>query len=216
MADEGLVCVGDSIITAEQSWGFRVAQAGGWPLVRVSARGARSWQVLEQLPHLRGHRYAVGALTAGANDVLFDWDAACYEANLRNILKAMSPSCERLLIATLPRSFRRFPGSSPARREHTASANRIILAAAAEVGAEIVDGGDLGGRLMRPDRVHPSVLGHLVLADRAARLLGLGVQPSAIATGARNEDSGVRYLAVTARHTLRELRARVTRPGQPT
>ncbi len=204
-----LVCVGDSIITAERSWGYLLAQAAGWSLVRVSARGARSWRVLEQLPHLNGHRYAVGALTVGANDVLFDWDAERYDANLRTILTAMNSTCDRVLVQTFPRSFRRFPGSASERRDAVAVADRLIVAAAADAGAEIVDGGDLTGRLLCPDRVHPSVLGHLVLADRAAAILQLGHLPSADSADARNDHGRARYLAAAARTTVRELLARV-------
>jgi hypothetical protein len=213
-AQEGLVCIGDSIITADRSWGYWLARAGEWSLTRHSARGARSWQVRDQLPHLRGHRYAVGALTVGANDILFDWDAARYEANLRDILDVMNSTCDRVLVATLPSSFRRFPGSSPARREKTASANRMILTATADAGAGIVDGSDLAGQLLCPDRVHPSVRGHLLLADRAAAVLGLDAQPSAAAEGASNDHRRYEYLAATAKITLRELLERVSEQKQ--
>ncbi len=117
VADDGLVCVGDSIVLADRSWASRLAQAGGWPLGRLAERGARSWQVVNQLPELRAHRYAVGALTVGANDVLFDWDEQRLEANVSEILEAMNAACDRVLVQTLPRSFRRFPRSSPLRRE---------------------------------------------------------------------------------------------------
>jgi hypothetical protein len=207
--DQGLVCVGDSIINADRSWGYRLAGAGGWTLVRHSARGAPSWQVLDQLTHLHGHRYAVGALSVGANDVLFDWDAARYEANLRSILEVMNSTCDQVLVQTFPRSFRRFPGSPPQRRDAIASADRVIGAAIADLGGAIVDGGDLAGRLLCPDRVHPSVLGHLVLADRAAATLGLAVRPTAVAADTRNDHSYSRYLATTARTTIRELLGRL-------
>ncbi len=98
------------------------------------------------------------------------------------------------------------------RRAATAEANRLLVAVVAEVGGEIVDGSDLAGRLLRPDRVHPSVLGHRLLADRAAQILGLEVRPSAIGGCERNTDGRGRYLAVTARTTLREMLARVTHP----
>ncbi|HEX4432895.1 MAG TPA: GDSL-type esterase/lipase family protein [Frankiaceae bacterium] len=215
----GLVCVGDSIITADRSWGYWLARGGGWPLVRHSARGARSWQVLDQLPHLRGHRYAVGALTVGANDVLFDWDAARYEANLLAILEAMSSACDKVLISSFPQAFRRFPGSSPERRRRVMAADQIIAGAVAAVDVVMVDGSDLAGPLLCPDRVHPSVRGHLLLADRAAAALGLAVVPSAFssqASQARNDHSRSRYLAVTAKTTLRELLTRVTHQGQAT
>ncbi len=215
MADEGLVCVGDSIITAERSWGFWLAHVAGWALVRHSARGARSWQVLDQLPHLVGHRYAVGALTVGANDILFDWNAARYEANLRNILEAMNATCDRVLVQTFPRSFRRFPGSPRERATKIALADGVIHAATADVGGEILDGSDLAGRFLCPDRVHPSVLGHLLLADRAADVLGLAVHASAAAPGARNDHRRCEYVTAATKTAIREVIARVTHPQQP-
>ena len=75
-----LVAVGDSIVHAEDSWAAWLARAMGQPLRRVSANGARSDDVLEQLPGLAGERYAVACLSVGTNDVLFAWDAeACRE-----------------------------------------------------------------------------------------------------------------------------------------
>ncbi len=207
-AGEGLVCVGDSIISAERSWGFLLAGAGHWPLVRHSARGARSWQVLDQLPHLRGHRFVVGALTVGANDLLFDWNAERYAANLRAILQVMNSTCDQVLLQSFPQSFRAFPGSSPQRRAAVVVADEMIRAAVSDIGGAIVDGSDLKGRLLCPDRVHPSVLGHLVLADRAAGILGLDRRPSAGVTAARNDHSRIRYAAASARATVREALAR--------
>jgi hypothetical protein len=207
-AHEGLVCVGDSILAAPRSWGELLARAAGWPLMSHAARGARSWQVIDQIPSLEGHRYAVGALSVGANDVLFDWDAERYDANLRAIVKAMHSSCDRVLVQTFPRCFRQFPGSSPQRRQAVAVADRMIRFAAAESGAAIVEAGDLRGQHLRPDRVHPSVRGQLLLADRAAGLLGLPQRPSDPMTGARNEHTRLRYLASTARTTVREWLAR--------
>jgi GDSL-like lipase/acylhydrolase family protein len=207
-AHEGLVCVGDSILAAPRSWGELLARAAGWGLVSHAARGARCWQVIEQLASLEGHRYAVGALSVGANDVLFDWDAERYDATLRAIVKAMQSSCDRVLVQTFPRCFRHFPGSSPRRRHAVVVANRMIRFVAAESGAAIVDAGDLRGQYLRPDRVHPSVRGQLLLADRAAEVLGLPRRPSDAMTGARNEHSRPRYLASTARTTVREWRAR--------
>jgi lysophospholipase L1-like esterase len=206
-----LVCVGDSIIAAPRSWGELLARTEGWPVTRHSARGARSWQVLEQLPLLEGHHYAVGALTVGANDVLFDWDAERYDANLRAILKAMHSTCDRVLVQTFPRAFRRFLGSSPQRRAAVVIADGLIQTAVTNLGGTIVDGSDLSGQLLRPDRVHPSVLGQMVLADRAAEVLGLSRRPSVTVlarAGARNEHGRARYLASTARTTVRELLAR--------
>ena len=49
-----LVAVGDSIVHAEDSWGAWLAPGDGQPLRRVSANGARSDDVLGQLPGLAG------------------------------------------------------------------------------------------------------------------------------------------------------------------
>lgn len=206
------MCIGDSILAAPGSWGELLARAAGWSWVNHAARGARSWQVTDQLAALDGHRYTVGVLSVGANDVLFDWDADRYDANLRTILSALQSSCDRVLVQTFPRAFRRFPGSSPQRRSAVVIADRMIRSAVAESGATIVDAGDLRGQLLRPDRVHPSVRGQLLLADRAAAVLGLTQRPSDAMTGARNEPRNehtrLRHVASTARTTVRELLAR--------
>jgi hypothetical protein len=205
---EGLVCIGDSILAAPRSWGRLLADAGDWPLVRHAVRGARSWQVLDQVHPLAGRRYAVGALSMGANDVLFEWDAQRYDANLRAVLSVMLATCDRVLVQTFPHAFRRFPGSSPQRRRDVVTADRIIESAVADLGGDLLDGSDLRGQLLCPDRVHPSVRGHLLLADRAAALVGLPDRPSRTAVDIRNDHGRVRYLASTARTTVRELLAR--------
>ena len=153
--------------------------AAGWPWVRHAARGARSWQVLDQLASLEGHRYAVGALTVGANDVLFDWDAERYDANLRAILEAMNASMRSGAGSDISARFPALSGLVAAASARPSSLpTSMIRAAATELGAAIVDGGDLRGQLLRPDRVHPSVRGQMVLADRAAAILGLDRRPS--------------------------------------
>ena len=77
------------------------------------------------------------------------------------------------------------PRSAPKPRE----ASALVRAEAAEVGAVVVELGDLGGRtLVLPDAVHPTALGQAVIAERAAwslRAAGIPVPGSPLASPTR-------------------------------
>ena len=173
-----LVAVGDSIVHAEDSWGAWLARAMGQPLRRVSANGARSDDVLGQLPGLAGERYAVACLSVGTNDVLFAWDAEAFAARLGRIVALAGASAERVVVPTITLSLARFPGGGAEFRHRVEEANTALAAC----GALVIAGDDLSGaRLLQPDRVHPTERGQLLLADRAATALGVTPSPSSLA-----------------------------------
>ena len=186
MADRsGLVALGDSITYGEggivlgvdgRSWALWLAQALDLPYTNYARSGAVVRDVLaEQLPRVR-RAYDLGVLYAGVNDVRSPGFAL--EAFTRDIGAAatgLAAHADRCLLLTIPLDLGR-----PRAGAKVASANAAIRRAADEHGATVVALDDLvGARFLLPDAVHPTALGQLEIADRAARALGAAVLPSA-------------------------------------
>jgi lysophospholipase L1-like esterase len=181
----GLVALGDSITNGHgepalgvhsQSWAQWLAEALGLPFTKLAVDGARTADVLrDQVPRLRPP-YDLACLYAGVNDVRsLDFDAAEYERDLRAIATAADAAADRLVLCTLPADLGR-PRAAP----KPATASAIVRTVAAELGATVVALDDLAGSpWVLPDAVHPTALGQLEIADRAARALGAEHRPSA-------------------------------------
>ncbi len=181
----GLVALGDSITYGEggivlgvdgRSWALWLAQALDLPYTNYAACGARAPDVLaDQLARVR-RSYDTGVLYIGVNDVRDrDFDPAAYDRDVRGAAEGLATRCDRLLLLTLPRDLGR-----PRAGAKVGTANASIRAAAAAVGATVVALDDLRGpRWMLPDAVHPTALGQLEIADRAARALDAVRLPSA-------------------------------------
>jgi lysophospholipase L1-like esterase len=186
-ARRGLVALGDSITNAHgepalgvtmQSWAQWLAEALELPFTKLARDGARTAAVLAQLvPRLQGP-YDVGGLYVGVNDVRApDWDAAAYERDLDAIAAALAGCCGRLVLCTIPLELGR-PRAAPKPREATAIVRRV----GAAHGAAIADLDGLDGPpWLLPDAVHPTALGQLEIADRAAGALGARRLPSSLA-----------------------------------
>jgi lysophospholipase L1-like esterase len=186
MTRRGLVALGDSITNGHgepalgvpmQSWAQWLAEALGLPFTKLAADGATVASVLgEQVPRLAGP-YDVGVLLAGVNDARSPaWDAAAFERDLRAVAQALHGCCARVALATVPADLGR-PRAAP----KPAAASAIVRAVAAEHGAVVVALDDLAGRpWLLPDAVHPTAVGELEIADRAARALGAPRPPSAL------------------------------------
>jgi hypothetical protein len=171
----GVVAVGDSLVNADRSWAYWLSRAMGEQLHRVSIDGSLSRDVLDQLPQLGAHQYVVACLTVGTNDILFDWDADAFADNVSTIVAAAAETAERVVTPTISLGLAAFPGSGSEFRRRVRQANVIL----GESGALVFSGSDVRGpRLMSADRIHPTVAGQLVLADRAAELLGVTPVPS--------------------------------------
>ncbi len=180
----GLVALGDSITYGEggivlgvdgRSWALWLAQTLDVPYTNYAVCGARVPDVLaDQLPRVR-RRYDIGVLYVGANDVRDPgFDPAGYDRDVRRAAEELTPHCTRLLLLTIPLDLGRPPAGA-----RVGAANGSIRAAAAAVGATVVELDDLAGwRHVLPDAVHPTALGQLEIADRAARALGAAVLPS--------------------------------------
>ena len=189
MADGGVVAVGDSIIhggftraqfVEPRSWAQHLAEIGGWQFTSFARGGDPSRLVVEeQLPLVVRDDYDVGAVTVGANDLIYEWDEERFEANLDAILARLAEVAERVVVTNVPASFRRLVGEDRRFKQSVPTANGIIARTASKHGALVVDLTDLNSRRwIRPDRAHPTALGSVEIGQRAAEVLGLERAPA--------------------------------------
>lgn len=213
MADEpcrlGLVALGDSITVGEGSmtlgvtplsWAQWLARALDLPFTSYACNGAVVGDVLRaQLPRVRAD-YDVAALYAGVNDVRIPWfDPAAYEQDLGALAAGLASHADRLLMLTLPEDLGR-----PAAAPKPAQANEVVRRVAARHEAVVAELADFGGWTnVLPDIVHPTPLGQLEIADRAARALGVAALPSALVADQRAPD--LRYAPAHVRALARDL-----------
>jgi lysophospholipase L1-like esterase len=217
----GLVALGDSITNGHgepalgvhpQSWAQWVAEALDLPFTKLATDGALTADVRrDQVPRLRGP-YDVGCIYAGVNDVRVPrFDAAAYERDLRAIAEAVAAACGRVVLLTVPVDLGR-PRAAPKPR----AANAVVRRVAAETGAAAVELEDLAGApWLLPDAVHPTAVGQLEIADRAARVLGAPRLPSSTVEVHRSRRARGRF---AARHSVLlagDLRRRVVERLRP-
>jgi hypothetical protein len=206
----GLVALGDSITLGEGgsvlgvtclSWAQWLARALDLPYTCYARNGAVVHEVLgDQLPRVRaGHE--LGCLYAGVNDVRGPgFDPAGYERDLLATATELRARCDRLLLCTIPLDLGR-PRAAP----KPAVAGAAIRRVAAGTGAAVCDLDDLAGRmLLWPDAVHPTAVGQLEIADRAARALGAGVVPSSLADVPHGAAASLRHGPAYLRAAIRE------------
>jgi lysophospholipase L1-like esterase len=217
----GLVALGDSITNGRgepalgvpmQSWAQWLAEALEMPFTKLARDGARAEDVLRELvPRLSGP-YDVGCLYIGVNDARsLDWDPASFEHHLAGIVAAMSACSERLLLCTLPADLGR-PRAAP----KPAAATAIVRGVAAQHGATLADLDDLcGPPWLLPDAVHPTALGQLEIADRAARALGAARRPSASVEVHDSRRAQARFRARWGVMLAGDLRRRATERVRP-
>jgi lysophospholipase L1-like esterase len=194
------------------SWAQWLAKAMDLAFTSYAFNGATTGDVRdEQLPRVRLH-YDVATLYAGANDVRSpSFDPAAYERDLAAVAARLATRATRLLMLTLPEDLGR-PSCAP----KPAAANDIVRRIAARHDAVLADLTDFGGWThVLPDVVHPTPLGQVEIADRAARALDCAMVPSELVRDRRGHDA--RYVPAHARAVARNLarraRERVIRPG---
>jgi lysophospholipase L1-like esterase len=228
MTRRGLVALGDSITNGRgepalgvpmQSWAQWLAEALELPFTKLARDGARARDVLDDLvPRLSGP-YDVGCMYVGVNDARApDWDATTFEGEVVAIVAALAACSERLLLCTVPVDLGR-----PRAGDKPLVANAMLRAVAAEHGAAVADVDDLAGaRWLLPDAVHPTALGQLEIADRAARALGAAARPSALLEVYDSRPARARFavrwgvlLAGDLRRRAAELVARPASPPGP-
>ncbi len=185
------------------SWAQWLARAMDLPYTAYAFNGAGTRDVLHgQLPRVRAD-YDLATLYAGVNDVRgLDFDPAAYERDLDAVAAGLAARTEQLLMLTLPLDLGR-PTSAP----KPAAANDVVRRVAARHGAVVADLEDFGSwTTVLPDVVHPTALGQLEIADRAARALGAPLMPSALVPSYRA--TRVRYAPSHARALARDLARR--------
>lgn len=217
MTGLGVIAVGDSIINGQthrqvvhpQSWAQWLAEAGDWPFTRYSRGGASSGDVVsEQLPRVTRTGYDVGAVTVGANDLLYGWDADRFAGNVHTILSRLDEAAVRVVLTNLPVTFRRLPGADRSINAAVPIANGLLAKAAVEHGAVLVDVSDMTrAGWLRADKVHPTALGLQEIGRRAAVALGLP-DPGPVADTAQRTRYAARSVEQAARVTAKRLLGR--------
>jgi lysophospholipase L1-like esterase len=195
----GVLAFGDSITNgggelqwgvALQSWALWVARGLGLPFTTYAVDGAQVGDVLAAQIPAYGQRnaygdaaYEVGCLYIGVNDVrALDWDAGRFEAGFELALGFLSQRCDRVLTATAPLDM-----GVPRVGSRVDELNGAVERVAGRLGALVVDlRGFRARNYVMADRVHPTALGQIAIAERALDVLeGDGmrvmVRPSSLA-----------------------------------
>lgn len=206
-----LVALGDSISRGRggapalgvhpQSWAQWLADSLGMAYLGLARDGARVGDVIrDQLPALPP-RAAVATLYVGANDARsLDFDGLGFERDLRTVAERCAGAADRLLMATLPVDLGR-----PRAGADVLTANAAIRRVAAATGAVLVRLDDFGGPLwVLPDAVHPTSLGMVEIADRAASALDAPRRPSELAEVEVSPRRLARYWPWYARLVVRD------------
>jgi lysophospholipase L1-like esterase len=171
-----LVALGDSITRGRgmapaygadpRSWAAWLAEAMELPFLNLASDGAGAAGVRrEQLPRVPD--CAVATLYVGVNDARRpDFDAAAFEDDVRALFAGLRERARRVAVLTIPLDLGR-----PRAGEDVVTANALLRS----LGGEVVSLEDFGGwRHVLPDAVHPTALGQVEIAMRAARALGAG------------------------------------------
>jgi hypothetical protein len=216
LADGGPVLgIGDSITCGPEegafgvpprAWAQWLAEAQDLPFHRLAEPGALTpWIAGALLPRAR-EDYSLACLHTGTNDVRgLDWDPVGFEAALARIVDGLLRRAARVCVATIPLDLGR-PRAGP----KVGELNGILRRVAGERGATVVALDDLRGwRNLFPDAVHPTALGQLEIARRAARALDLGPDPGTLTCAQEGRRADVRYaLSRQAGHLVRDWRRR--------
>lgn len=201
-----LVALGDSITRGRgmvpaygadpRSWAGWLAEAMELPFLNLAEDGAGAEGVRSrQLPRVPACEIAT--LYVGVNDARRpDFDAASFERDVTAIAAGLRERAARLVVLTIPLDL----GRPPAGRD-VVTANAILRALGGVV-AELEDFG--GWRHVLPDAVHPTALGQVEIADRAAAALGLARRPSDVADVRRSLRADVRFAPFYARQLAKD------------
>jgi lysophospholipase L1-like esterase len=174
---------------ALQSWALWVARALGLPFTSYAMDGARVGDLVgAQIPAFMQHgarpdaRYELGCLYIGVNDVRSpDWSAPQFERDFTAALLFLVARCDRVLTVTAPLKL----GVPPAQGK-VQELDDIVQRVARAHAALVVEQRSLNARnLVMADRVHPTALGQIALAERALAVLACDglrarIQPSSL------------------------------------
>lgn len=189
----GVLAFGDSIThgggelqwgVALQSWAQWIARGLGLAFTSYAVDGARVGAVRnEQIPAFEqrsarpGAWYDVGCLYIGVNDVRSPgWAAAGFERDFAASLAFLAARCDRTLALTAPLDLGRPPA-----RSKVIELNAAIVRAAVAAPALVVDLSDFRARnWVMADRVHPTALGQVAIAERALDVLARDGAPPTV------------------------------------
>ncbi|MEA2386744.1 MAG: hypothetical protein QOJ22_918 [Thermoleophilaceae bacterium] len=213
---QGLVALGDSITRGRggapalgvhpQSWALWLAEALELPFTNLAIDGDTAPGVVaRQLPRLKGP-YDLATLCIGANDARgLHFDPKNFEGAVDAALAALTQQATRVLVLTLPLDLGRPPAGAK-----VPMANAILRELAARHGAVVCALDDFGGsRNVLPDAVHPTSVGMVEIADRAARALGERGMPWELAELEDGPLKRARYGAWYAKQQVRDRRRRL-------
>ena len=208
--------IGDSISCGPEEGAFGVpprpwaqwlAETLDLPFHRLAQPGASAPQVADGLLGRARDDYALACVGVGVNDVRsVDWDPRSFTAALARILDALADRrARRVVVATVPLDLGR-----PRAGAKVADLNRIVRAEAASRDVAVVDLEEFRGwRWVFPDAVHPTALGQLEIARRAAAALGLDADPVAATSVQAGRRADLRYAATRqVAHLVRDWRRR--------
>lgn len=196
-----VLALGDSIMCGPdegaygvppRAWPQWIAALLDLPFHRIARPGASAADLVDRdLSRIRDD-YAIACVGIGTNDVRsVDWDARRYTRALDTLLSAVGAAAQRVCVATVPLDLGR-----PRAGAKVADLNTIVRECADSRGFAVVDLADFGGwRLWFPDAVHPTALGQLEIARRAARALALGRDPVELSPPRTGPRSDLRYAA---------------------
>jgi lysophospholipase L1-like esterase len=197
-----VLALGDSIMCGPEEGAFGVeprawpqwlAEALDLPFHRLARPGALSTDVEASFLGRLRDDYALACVGVGTNDVRSpDWDPHAFAGALEAILDALATRAARICVATVPLDLGR-----PRAGGKVADLNAIVRRRAASSGSTVVDLDDFGGWRRRfPDAVHPTALGQLEIARRAADALDLDVSPVLLTSVQTGWGADLRYASM--------------------
>jgi lysophospholipase L1-like esterase len=211
-----VLALGDSILCGPEegafgvpprSWAQWLAETLDLPFHKLAQPGATTpWIADALLPRTRDD-YLLACVGVGTNDVRsLGWDPRSFEVALARILDGLTTRATGICVATIPLDLGRPPAGPK-----VAELNAIVRSEAAARDAVVtVDLDDLRGwRLFFPDAVHPTALGQLEIARRAAAALALDASPMALTSVQRGLRADARYAGTRqVAHLVRDWRRR--------
>ncbi|MCW3003321.1 MAG: hypothetical protein JWQ20_2619 [Conexibacter sp.] len=207
--------LGDSIMCGPEegafgvpprAWAQWLAEAQDLPFHRLAQPGALTpWIADVLLPRARDD-YSLACVHVGTNDVRsLAWDGAPFDRALVRILDDLASRSARVCVATIPLDLGRPPAGAK-----VAELNGIVRRVADERDVAVVALDDLHGwRHLFPDAVHPTALGQLEIAERAARALDVAPRPATLSTVRAGIRADARYVVSRqVAHLARDWRRR--------
>jgi lysophospholipase L1-like esterase len=202
-----LVALGDSITRGRgmapaygadpRPWAAWLAEAMELPFLNLAADGAVAADVMRsQLPRVPSCE--VATLYVGANDARgVGFDAEAFSDAVSAVVAGLEKMAPRVVVLTVPEDLGRPPAGA------VEPVNSILRRVAA--GHTVVSLGDFAGwRHVLPDAVHPTALGQIEIADRAARALGVAPLPSEVAGVHRSIAADARFAPFYARQLAKD------------